>query len=121
MPDLCEMPFGFRTWQGAEVLWTGVVIGEHHHGYVLACEHRIGGISITWSEDTVGRQALEEALERPLDDRRLLRIRVEGRLSTAYGRPFPLGEQRDPPLLRIRAVHDIEVIPLTLDEHDNRN
>lgn len=109
-PALCDMPPGYRSWQRASVSWTGVVIGEPHHGYVLACEERLGGIRIDWDDDIVGGRAFQEALDRQFLREGLLRITVEGRLGRSYG-PGRFGLSQDPPVLRINAVRRIEFIP----------
>ena len=94
VPDICDMPPGFRSWNGAEVSWSGFVVGEPHHGYALACESHRGGIRLDWNDNTVGRERFEDALERTLFRPGVLRIKVDGRL----------GIYDDRPILRIEAV-----------------
>ena len=117
-PGLCDMPPGFSTWTGAQVRWTGVVIGEPHHGYILSCEHHRGGIRIDWNDQTVGASAFQHALEAAFPRQGLLRITVEARLGCSYG-PGRYGLIQDPPVLRISAVKSIEWMPMTAREESD--
>jgi hypothetical protein len=88
------------------------VIGEPHHGYVLACEVRRGGVQIDWEEDSVGVKAFEDALGRMSLGSGLVRITVEGRLGrSATSTQF--GVTLDPSVLRISAVRSVEFLPMT--------
>ena len=111
-PTHCDMPPSFARWIGAQVKWTGVVIGEPHHGYVLACEHHRSGIRIHWNEQTVGARTLQHGLDRTFLRHGFLRITVEGRLGRSYG-PGQYGLRQDPPVLRISAVRSAEWVPMT--------
>lgn len=88
--------------------WSGLVIGEYHHGYVLACERHRGGIAFSADEQTIGRDALRRALDGRLSpsEHGILRMSVEGRLGYTYGQSY-LGKERDAPILRIAAVRRI--------------
>lgn len=110
VPDLCKMPSGFRSWNGAEVLWTGIIVGEYHHGFVLACEEHRGGIRFSTDENTVGRDALHAALDRlhaPSAPSGVLRMTVEGRLGKTWGEMAEYELATDRPILRITAVRRI--------------
>jgi hypothetical protein len=106
------MPPSFASWTGAQVKWTGFVIGEPHHGYGLVCEHHRGGIRIYWNEQTVGARTFEHALDRTSLRNGPLRITVEGRLGRSYG-PGHFGLEQDPHVLRISALRSAEWVPMT--------
>ena len=111
VPDLCDMPPGFRSCHGAEVEWSGYVIGEFHHGYGLACERRRRGITLGWSDRTIGSSAFEAMLERTRLQPGVLRITVQGRLGR-YPSGWPL-HRPDAPILRVRAVRRMQFVPMT--------
>jgi hypothetical protein len=105
-PPLCDMPRGFRTWQGAEVEWAGIILGESHHGFALACETKLLIAGLEWDENTKGVQSLEAALHAAETRRGLLHVRVAGRLT--------LPERG--PVLMLTAVRSASFQPM--DKHE---
>jgi hypothetical protein len=118
VPDLCDMPPGFRSWNGARVSWSGLVMGGYHHGFALICERHRGGVGLDWDETTVGSSQFEQAIRRTLDSPSLLKVRVEGRLM----------RNDDQVTIRATAITDIRVTPMSendwydfWDAHDRRS
>lgn len=108
-PDICDMPSGFRTWRGAEVEWSGAVVGAVPHGYSLACEKWRKGVSLDWDDDTQGVEAFEAALERSSQSSGVLRIHARGRLRSA-------DEGRT--VLQLGAIRQLSFQPMTEAEEE---
>jgi|EndMetStandDraft_9_1072997.scaffolds.fasta_scaffold00034_12 hypothetical protein len=79
--DLCEMPKHLASWNGADVRWSGIIIGTFDHGFILVtekCRHR--GIPLDWRSDEAGH-ALEAPIRREWTEAGIIRASLSGRIA----------------------------------------